>query len=671
MVTNFLFALLAMLLGYALWRQMRLRASAEKAVRNGREELIAAQRAGKIGNWSLDMTTGKAIISEQTRRILELPDTTGFPSPREALATLLGAAEAEAVLRARGNGASQDVLETDRRMVASAGNIKWVRIVTEVSRGDDGQALGCRGTVQDITGIRQAQERLAESERDYRLLSESMRDLVCLLSVDGTLFFASGSYARVTGHAADRLLGTRFYDHIHPDEVAAVRAKFEEQLCRKAQELQFEFRFRHREGHYLWLECQAVSVPDESGRIRHIQVSSHDSTSCRIAVDALRESEEKFRRLTEVTADWYWETDGQYRLTKVNLYNNLRAADLKSYILGMTPWESPFNRAPTETWAAHREIIAAQLPFKDLILEYIDPASGELLEYQCLSGEPIFTNSGGFQGYHGTGRFITQQKRQEIMLAERTEELSRDNARLNEEAQKSREVERNVLIAIEMELTRIGLELHDELGQNLTGIALLAKTLGDRITEKRLPESGDAWRVLGLVNDTIRQVRVIAHGLSPHITGTDGLADALRQLAYDINSLGVVTCQYTHDPGIHLDDDLVARGLYRIAQEAVNNALKHSQAKLIVVALNKSDEDIHLRIDDDGVGIRDTDRDMFGNSILHSIKYRAGAIGADLKVSSRETGGTSIAVIYSTRRQPPRRLRETTGREETSPWSLD
>lgn len=107
----------------------------------------------------------------------------------------------------------------------------------------------------------------------------------------------------------------------------------------------------------------------------------------------------------------------------------------------------------------------------------------------------------------------------------------------------------------------------------------MTKTLSQKLVDKNLAEASLAQHISELVNRTIGHTRMIAHGLSPYIWGTDGLVAALKQLANDVNSLDAVKCDKRIPTAVTISDEIVALMLYRIAQEAVNNALKHSKAE--------------------------------------------------------------------------------------------
>ena len=631
-------------LAWLLARKLRWREATEAELHESRHDLLEAQRVGRLGSWKLDLKSGHIAMSDQARQILELPPDLHFTSPVEAMNLVVHPDDRAEILHAFEQTLGGKPVEVELRVITPSGQIKWVRSLAETSFDRDGRPVGSCGTIQEFTEIKEAQIRLIESERAYRLLSENMSDLVSLHDTDGTLLFASNTYGNIVGYSPVELVGRNMYEWVHPDDVPRLRNELVEQIRIGKVELRTEFRILHRDGHYLWLECLAGSVHGDDGRILHIQASCRDVTRQRVALDALRESEERFRRLIEFTSDWYWETDTDYRFTKLSVggdaYENVIGGSL-----GKRRWESPYNRASTAAWEEHKATIAARKPFKDLVFEFVNPATGNVREYSSISGEPYYSDTGEFKGYRGTGRFISQQKRYELALAKRTDELAEVNTRLSQEALKRREIERNVLLAIEMELAQVGLELHDELGQNLTGIALLAKALQNRLAERELNESIEAARILSLVNETIRQTRLVSHGLSPHILGPKGLIEALTQLTHDVNSLGSVICRLVCDENIRVSDDLTARSLYRIAQEAINNSLKHSKAKSIIVELRIVGSQTRLTISDNGIGINRFGSEAQGHAALHSIKYRAGVINATLRITTKDAGGTEISVI--------------------------
>jgi len=211
-----------------------------------------------------------------------------------------------------------------------------------------------------------------------------------------------------------------------------------------------------------------------------------------------------------------------------------------------------------------------------------------------------------------------------------------------------KELERLVIQADEMQQQSVGRDLHDTLGQNLTGLAFLAKGLARTIRGEQPDQSQVAEQIVALVNESISRVRLLARGLNPVGLSEDGLAGGLQDLADGVGKLFPIHCAVRCDPGVVVGDDVTAAHLYRIAQEAVNNATKHSGATNIRISLTSEEAGLRLTVEDDGRGIADgTDRkDGMG---LRIMRYRAGMIGGSLSVARGSAGGTIVACAI-----PPR-----------------
>ena len=150
-------------------------------------------------------------------------------------------------------------------------------------------------------------------------------------------------------------------------------------------------------------------------------------------------------------------------------------------------------------------------------------------------------------------------------------------------------LEKTVLEISEREQRRIGQDLHDGLGQHLTGIAFMTKVQEQRLAERQIPEAADAAKIVQLVNDAIRKTRELSRGLLPVVSDAHGLMSALRLYATEIEDLFGITCRFQCDEAVLIHDAPMATHLYHIAQEAVNNAIKHGHAKNILIRLFSGD----------------------------------------------------------------------------------
>ena len=144
----------------------------------------------------------------------------------------------------------------------------------------------------------------------------------------------------------------------------------------------------------------------------------------------------------------------------------------------------------------------------------------------------------------------------------------------------------------------------------------------------------DRFKKIGTeLRGLIRQIRVLSHGLSPVSLEDNGLAEALRKLAEDIQSVAQVDCEFADSIATAINDPHLAAQLYRIAQEAVANALKHGRARKIRIALEATPEKLELALSDDGRGFSPASPKLRAGLGLRAIKYRADLIGAALQLS--------------------------------------
>jgi signal transduction histidine kinase len=207
----------------------------------------------------------------------------------------------------------------------------------------------------------------------------------------------------------------------------------------------------------------------------------------------------------------------------------------------------------------------------------------------------------------------------------------------------ARHLEQTMLDISDAERRRIGQDLHDGLGQTLTGVAFLSKALQQRLANKQLAEASDATKIASLVSESIGQTRALAKGLAPLGLEDGGLVSALTQLANATTGVFNVKCSCRCDPHIELNDLPIASHLYRIAQESVHNAIRHGNATDVQVRLDADNGTLRLSIDDNGIGI--TPRSDHGGMGLQIMNFRARMIGGKLSVQRREQGGTSVVCI--------------------------
>ena len=205
-------------------------------------------------------------------------------------------------------------------------------------------------------------------------------------------------------------------------------------------------------------------------------------------------------------------------------------------------------------------------------------------------------------------------------------------------------LERELLEMSERDRRGFAHELHDGLGQQLGGVAYLSNVLREKLTERAAPEAPDAARIFGLVRDAIEQTRRLSRGLSPIQPEPDGLMNALRDLAAQTTELFHLRCRFTCRKPVLIEDSSLAGHLYRIAQEAVNNALKHAKPARIHLRLRREGNCVSLMVADDGRGIGKISPRRQGLG-LHIMQYRASLVRGTLNIQARRGGGTEVLCL--------------------------
>jgi PAS domain S-box-containing protein len=270
-----------------------------------------------------------------------------------------------------------------------------------------------------------------------------------------------------------------------------------------------------------------------------------------------------------------------------------------------------------------------------------------------VHGFPIFDNDGNIVQMIEYCLDITDRKQMEEDLRQhrehledlvqaRTTELRKANEQLLKEIERRKRLEKELLSIAEHERQRIGQELHDSIGQQLTGIAFMMEVLGEKLAGKSLVEEITyAEKIKSHLGQAAEQTRNLAKGL--HIIDLDrnGLISAIQELASNTEELFDVSCTLKHKNTFSINDVVIATNLYRIAQEAITNAIKHGNAKNIMIDLIAERGCLRLTVENDGLdfpaGVNC--KDGMG---LRIMRYRAEVINGALDVRKGDDGGTIV-----------------------------
>lgn len=222
------------------------------------------------------------------------------------------------------------------------------------------------------------------------------------------------------------------------------------------------------------------------------------------------------------------------------------------------------------------------------------------------------------------------------------EEMVRQRtAALAAEIAERRRLERELLEICDRERREVGQNLHDGPCQQLMGAAIASSSLEEKLTLDLSTEAVRAKEINQLVTEAIAQCRDLARGLYPAVLETEGLEAALWRMASSVAELFHITCRFVCEKPVPIHEPTLAQHLYRIGQEAVNNAIKHGKPSNVLIALTSTDGQVILIVKDDGVGIAQSSA-IKGGMGLRIMAFRAELIGATLDIQRDADGGTLV-----------------------------
>ncbi len=336
-------------------------------------------------------------------------------------------------------------------------------------------------------------------------------------------------------------------------------------------------------------------------------ITEHQQTEAR-----LRASEERFRQLAEGINEVFWMTD-------IENGQVIYVSPAYEVVWGRTcaSWyEAPRSRLEAIHPEDRERVVLAtgqNRSIEGYDQEYRVVRPDGAIRWVHDRAFPIFDKTGKIYRLAGIAEDVTHRKR----------------------------LEKKVLEVSDQEQRRIGRDLHDGLCQHLSATLFASKILEEELAGKSLPQAAQAGQIAEFINRAITQARDVARGLEPVKLAANGLMSALEELAATVRTMQRVDCVFRSETPVLIDNDAAAIHLYRIAQEAVNNAVKHAQPRRIQIGLDNSGEKITLTIKDDGVGVRLAGRQHDGMG-LQTMNYRARVIGAVLDVRRDPGGGTVV-----------------------------
>jgi len=410
----------------------------------------------------------------------------------------------------------------------------------------------------------------------------------------------------------------RWYRQIHPED----KARWSEeaaQMLLSGQPLKSAYRVLARDGHVVWFQCEARMIRRTDGRPWFIHGVAFDITGLKRAEAILAEERNLLSAILDTVGALVVVLDPDGRIVQFNRAceqtTGYQFADVQGKRL------SDLFLAPEDS--ERFRVMLDQLG-----------GSGHAREYES----ELLTNGGGPRLIHWSTTVLAAAEHPTLYVIATGIDIT-----------ERKRLEHAVLEVSNSEQRRIGQDLHDGLGQHLTGIAFLGKALEEQLVDRSLPEAVDAGKIVKLVNEGIHKTRQLAQGLLPVSADSLGLMSALQHWAGEVEDLFRISCRFECADPVLVHDVTATNHLYRIAQEAVHNAIRHGHAQNILLQLTEMNGRGILSIHDDGTGFREADPDHRGMG-LNIMRYRASMIGGTLEITRGAERGTWVTCIFQNKR---------------------
>jgi PAS domain S-box-containing protein len=462
---------------------------------------------------------------------------------------------------------------------------------------------------------------LPNVEAKYRALLEQIPAVVFMAYLDRGIgeAYVSPQIEASLGFRQEEWLEdpVRWFQQIHPEDKQRWSTEAAEMFL-SGKPLRSAYRVMARDGRVVWFHCDAKMMRHRDGRPWFIHGIAFDITDLKETERALQEERNVLSALLDTVGALVVVLDPAGRIIRFNRACELVSGYDFAEVEGRYVWDL-FMQAED---AGELKTLLKNISSSDVAREYesqwiVRDGSQRLISWSStalpgLEPKPAYIIA--------TGIDITERKH----------------------------LEKRILEVSAREQRRIGQDLHDGLGQHLTGIAFMSKVQQQKLAEKALPEAADAAKIVRLVNEAIHKTRKLARGLLPVMSDAHGLMSALQQCAAEVREVFGVDCRVHCDPPVQVNDIDLGTHLFHIAQEAINNAIRHGKAGKICVSLRAHENQGELTIADDGRGMPAlTENSGMGLQIMN---YRARMIGASFEIGPAKGNGTVVTCVFPVKR---------------------
>jgi PAS domain S-box-containing protein len=479
----------------------------------------------------------------------------------------------------------------------------------------NGDVIGVIESIRDITEQKEAEAALRESEEKFSTAFQYIPIPMAISRIsDGVFLDVNRAFLEKYEYPKNEVIGTSAYElplWIDTD----MRKKLASLVGTTDKIENIKVDLRTRSGKILKSIFTGAGLI--IGNVPCLLASAIDISDIEYMTEALRMSEEKFRSLFEDSGDAQFLLDGSWIIDCNSEAVKLMGFGDKAGLIGKDIQDiSPPIQPDGEP---------SEVKVQKLVASAHERKSEKFEWTHCRNDGDVFTAEvvltpipvKGKEIFHANIRDITERK----ML------------------------QNEIINIIDIEQQRLGENLHDGLGQDLTGIAFLCNALTKKLKELKLDEADRAEEITGEVYRVITMLRNLSHELYPPNLVENEITYTLSDFASKTGTLFGITCTFEHDPDLVITDIFVSAQVYYIVREAVHNAIKHGNAGRIIIKLTTEADKVNLTVEDNGTGLPDAGERKKGLG-LRIMAYRMESIHGTFGITRNRSGGTTVYCVF-------------------------
>jgi len=471
-----------------------------------------------------------------------------------------------------------------------------------------------------------------ESEARFRGVFDHAPVGMAVASADRRLMQVNRSFCELLGYPEQELLGKSIADITHPEDAPATADALRKLIAGDVQSIAIGKRYVRKDGQVISGRASLSLVRNRSGAPLHFVAQVEDVGERERRQEALRESEGRYRALVESQHDLIARSDPRGRLTFANdAYCRALGLGREHVVQGRVDFPDLVHPDDLGTVMEMQKGLS-QPPYRSRVVNRNrTPEGWRWFEWETSS---IRDAAGAIVELQAAGRDVTERRAGEEKLRDSLDQLRRSE-------QKLRALAARQLVIREDERKRLGLDLHDDVCQELVGIGIHLESLRRRLGPMSTENAATFERVSRYLNALVEHLRLLARDLQPLPLRDYGLVDGLRSMVAGLSSETVSVSAVFPTEIPRLEESLEV-AIYRFAQEAVINAVRHADASTIDLVVSVEGDMLGLEVRDDGCGFdRDQCQDALG---LVSMEERVLALGGKFTLESTPGAGTTVGM---------------------------